>query len=727
MNEIAQSFDLNKFPSLPQVLTRLLKELNGENLNMRSLAQLISQDVALSAKVLAVANSPLYRRLNAISSVDQAVVLLGLKMVRIIVVSLSLHQFFNHLTSGSAINLDKFWHHSLASGFLSRTLAEYIHYPDADEAYMAGLMHDIGKLTFMVSEPDRYAVMLHQSQSDAELLELETACFGMTHSEMGARLIEHWRLEPLIGDAIRHHHDALAHAHGATELVKIVMLANTISQVGLQNNSLAIPMAKALFDIPVHEALKMGAEAHAHVDAIATPLGISPDSITQSALTVSGVAKQAGVPLSEGGQQLSKEVHDTALLSMACEIFAAEQTEAGLLASILQMATILFEPRQAFVFAWDSDSNLISGIPVSDQGSSVSRIRFSLEPGVSLVAEAMLWGTVTRSRHKPENLSMIDQQLLQLVDADIMYCVPVYSQKFMFGAIVLGFSQSAATQMDGGMSFLAQFAGHAAKRIHALRSSPEVQPPVMEGEMEAYRSHVRQIVHEANNPLTILKNYLHILDIKLAETNPGMLEIKILNEEIDRVAQIIRRLTAIPENENQQQEELDINGVIREVITLHEKSLFPTLAIKVETSLAPHIPAIISNRQSLKQILVNLFKNAAEAMTQGGVLKISTALVVSRQVHPSISITVADNGPGIPKEIIESLFSPVKSTKGGENAGLGLSITANIVHELGGTISCKSHVGVGTVFEIILPCESGKHSGQDAPVLSSAALKESGR
>jgi signal transduction histidine kinase len=106
----------------------------------------------------------------------------------------------------------------------------------------------------------------------------------------------------------------------------------------------------------------------------------------------------------------------------------------------------------------------------------------------------------------------------------------------------------------------------------------------------------------------------------------------------------------------------------------------------------------------LKQVLLNLMKNAAEAMaTQGGELMVATTGVTKDNGQHSVQISVSDNGPGIPEAILARLFRPVTSTKGDGHAGLGLSIVHELVTGMGGSISAKSNADTGTCFEILLP------------------------
>jgi nitrogen-specific signal transduction histidine kinase len=127
---------------------------------------------------------------------------------------------------------------------------------------------------------------------------------------------------------------------------------------------------------------------------------------------------------------------------------------------------------------------------------------------------------------------------------------------------------------------------------------------------------------------------------------------------------------------------------------------------RVETHyrLEEALPTVRSDRNKLKQILINLIFNAAEAMPEGGRLTLSSAYWHSGQQQGQIELGVEDSGPGIPDEVLQQLYSPVASRKGGTHAGVGLAIVGRLVAELGAVIQCHS-TKAGTRFKLLLPVQ----------------------
>jgi nitrogen-specific signal transduction histidine kinase len=124
----------------------------------------------------------------------------------------------------------------------------------------------------------------------------------------------------------------------------------------------------------------------------------------------------------------------------------------------------------------------------------------------------------------------------------------------------------------------------------------------------------RKVVHEVNNPLGIVKNYLKILGIKLKDQAIGQDEIRILNEEIDRITHILGRLTAVSRETSRKLTLVDINALLRDLVKLTAESLMRENKIAVHADLDPTLPKLLSETGGLKQIFLNLMKNATEAM-----------------------------------------------------------------------------------------------------------------
>jgi two-component sensor histidine kinase len=210
---------------------------------------------------------------------------------------------------------------------------------------------------------------------------------------------------------------------------------------------------------------------------------------------------------------------------------------------------------------------------------------------------------------------------------------------------------------------------------------------------------VRRATHEINNPLGIIKNYLAILKAKLGDDTSIVDELRIIHEEIDRIVRIVRALSQNDDSLGELEEESDLGLLVQDMVKVTAPSWQPR-GIQIICNTSPGLPLLACDRDKLKQILLNLLLNALEATPDGGVIRLETAQVTNHKRERSIELQITDSGPGIPPELMERLFDPVESGKGGGHAGLGLSIVKTLTETLGGSISFKSGAS-GTTFQLL--------------------------
>jgi signal transduction histidine kinase len=220
------------------------------------------------------------------------------------------------------------------------------------------------------------------------------------------------------------------------------------------------------------------------------------------------------------------------------------------------------------------------------------------------------------------------------------------------------------------------------------------------GDGEALERRVREIVHEAGNPLSIIQNYLAMLRIKLGQEHDAQGEIEVIRQEIERVGRILMRMRNAPRDADGSVASL--NREVRQITDIFAASVCSARRINLQVQLTPADPMLAGSPDHLRQILTNLLKNATEAVQENGTISVTTRDPVRVGGGHYTEITVQDDGPGLPPAVMQKLFSPVQSTKGAGHSGLGLSIVKRLVDELDGIILCSSGSD-GTRFQVLLP------------------------
>lgn len=201
---------LEGLPTLPSVASALVSLTQSPQTSATEIGDLISQDQALTGRVLKLVNSAYYGFPKQIATVNHAVVILGFNRVKNIVLAASIFGIKGSATP-QRFNAPGFWEHSLGVAVASRTVARDLARGDAEEAFVCGLLHDIGKLVLSQVATAEYDACLAAAERRNELIramELET--FGVDHSEVGSWLAEQWKLPPAVVSAVRRHHTPTA-------------------------------------------------------------------------------------------------------------------------------------------------------------------------------------------------------------------------------------------------------------------------------------------------------------------------------------------------------------------------------------------------------------------------------------------------------------------------------------------------------------------------------------
>src|SRR6266851_1588900 len=227
---------LGKFPPLSPVLKKVLASLDDENVSFGELAAIIETDTVLTGQVLRVVNSPLYGRRSTIASVRHGVVVLGAIKTRNLVLSLSLSKSWARSVLPRRWTINQFNSHCLAVAVLSDLLAVEQVAPYAERAFIAGLLHDIGKLLISVTLPNKFdEVYVIWEQDEQNALDYESELLGISHAELGGELLRKWALPVPICEAVAHHHRPAAAAEGHFHLAHLIEAADAhVNKEGLE-------------------------------------------------------------------------------------------------------------------------------------------------------------------------------------------------------------------------------------------------------------------------------------------------------------------------------------------------------------------------------------------------------------------------------------------------------------------------------------------------------------
>jgi signal transduction histidine kinase len=207
--------------------------------------------------------------------------------------------------------------------------------------------------------------------------------------------------------------------------------------------------------------------------------------------------------------------------------------------------------------------------------------------------------------------------------------------------------------------------------------------------------------HEVRNPINNISTGLQLMALNLPDTDPNQEIIARLQQDCDRLAELMKSVLSYSHPSDYEMEPVDLGALITRMIERMRAKLSRS-KIKHHIQIEPDIPLILGNPRALEQVFTNLISNAMQAMgDQEGTLAVKIQAVKTPGRRGHVEVSVADSGPGIPKELLDRIFQPFFTTKP-NGTGLGLAITRRIITAHKGNLQVNSFPG-GTVFSVQIP------------------------
>jgi len=554
------------------------------------------------------------------------------------------------------------WRQSIGVAHLAQALGVRSGAVDAEAAWTAGLAHNLGDY-------------------------LDTDIMPPAHA---ADWLEALDTDGWLADAVRYHAEPLARGRAAHPLVRIVQLAYQLATRADAVDSVDVRAALAALQMGAGEAAQLLADSQVQVRQLAQRFGLV-DAVAQSAS--GGFDRLARLYAAQAAQ--------SALHGHFRQSDGSSSQTFGLLQDSLR-ALFGIEHTCLFAPAADGTLRLTTLIPA---GAGLRALAIPPDDGHSALPRALARSAPQQFERGEADAALVDEQIARLLGVARFLCQPLALHDGQMGVLVAGDALPGL-----GLSPLWRFTLTECSEMLRPAVVPAAAPPAAPPSVapaaqsdDIPRDRVRRAVHEVANPLTIMRNYVNLLSERLGADSAVQRDLGIISDEIERVARIVRGITlaeeiAVPAASL---ELVSVNSVVSELVRMALGTLFAPNKVNVQIDLNPDVPPMPLQKDLLKQVLFNLAKNAVEAMHAGGHLKFITRLVAA-DGQRQIEIEVADTGPGLPAAVASHLFEPVISEKGGDHAGLGLTISRSLVERLNGQLSCTS-TPQGTRFLIRLP------------------------
>jgi len=227
--------------ALPVVAFEAQELIRDQRTSAQDLAKLLSKDPALATRVLKLANSSFYGFQKRIGNLPQAIVVLGFQSVKNLTFTVGVIEKFRPDSAIDSLDYPTFWAHGIATAIAAEKIARNVPGRHTSNAYMAGLLHDIGKLVLVQNAPSLHREVLGRISEGLSLLEAEREVLGRDHAELGARFLQRWNLPVNLIESIASHH-AVESPQGEVALCEVVQLADLlINALGIGHSNTELP------------------------------------------------------------------------------------------------------------------------------------------------------------------------------------------------------------------------------------------------------------------------------------------------------------------------------------------------------------------------------------------------------------------------------------------------------------------------------------------------------
>ncbi|MFO7577629.1 MAG: ATP-binding protein [Pelovirga sp.] len=670
--------EISSLLCLPEGLADLLAACL-ENAPLQKVSEIILQEAPFAAKVIDVAIRLNATPLDATEPVTSAVQLLGYPMIIGLALK-SARQILEHdLTPEELDFYTRLTHTARLTGQAARCIAPSVNYSYIEEAQLCGLLQNLGIHLLFMRHRQSYLDQSPPPWSSPAQLSVERQCFQHDHLDVAAGQIEQWHLDSFLGDAVRHLAADSNQLESANPLFRIARLAQLFAAAGSELPPDVLRTGEEFFHLRPTETQYL-------FDWVRDLVPPAPQAGDERSRPADAFAVAC--------RRLTDQVFLVAGQEAARARLAAGTTpeEVTRISGSLYLENCTAKSVHFLVF--DQRCQELVGLSSAGASRLPGELRIPLAAQSCLASRALLQNLPLNSRTSNLPLTVTDHLLLRLSASPAILCQPLRINGHPLAVVVFGLAaeNDGAAALDASVTMLHPVVSAALARVLAGDLS----------RLGDSTSLLRRVNHEISSPLTTITNYAAVLRNALND-NANRELTEAIRQEAQRIDEIVSYYLNQQDMEEFPDQEVDLNLLVEEAVEVLRDVEIDPRAIAVRYQLQSDLPAVTTLPVLVRQILVNLIKNAAEALGQGGEIVLTTRDGYCAERQRYVEVCVQDNGPGIPAAVRDKLFRPLVSTKGAGYSGSGLSIVKGMVEDLGARISCHSAPGSGSSFYLQIP------------------------
>ncbi len=749
-------------PPLPALVTKIIDGCINKQVNYKQLAELIKHDLALTSRVLSLINSGFYSLEDHIGDLSHAISLLGRKTIRNLVLSISIYNTFTPEGKKHEKQLAAFWQHSLACAIAAENLAKITGYPQTEEAFISGLLHDIGKLIAFIKFPEEFGLFLNQLQeqsksggSDTLPLKLEDKILGLSHHQLGKWTAERWNFPKNIINAVWLHHQPItSFSKKADRLPAIIRFADAfcnIHHLGSNyfiNQEINLPchsnhvqsydLLKKFFKIDDEDISNILSLTMDRLDEFAETLDLSSNQRYFDAIKHAN--RELGRMYVAREQTLNELQMKRRILK---GIYSLDQniclhhTPSELARIIIQTTIDTCRSNLVLCFLKTDDKQLPVGLGYANKTffnpqDWISKDNQHREKMVKVPPKQQKALDSIKKLLLSSDIFLTYEKITPLLPSSSLLAIPLTYQegnnRGIIGQLILDCRKMM--RYGGGKELLLQdlhiFAAAIANNVRKImlfdslsqqsEELAELQRQAEEIQEQLYLSQRLATVgrlaagaaHEINNPLAVISANIQILLKKINTAENRKKERKqyqTILQQTSRISKIITDLATYAHPAKPHRQAANIQQIVTQSLeAIDHRTAFKK--IKLNNELPKNLPGLNVDARQIGQVLINLLINAEQAMPDGG-----TITITGRKEGSHVIVQVTDTGQGIPPEQQTVIFDPFFTTReAGQGTGLGLAICHSLMEQNNGKISVTSVVGSGTTFNLFLPQSKEDHN-----------------
>lgn len=575
-----------------------------------------------------------------------------------------------------------FWAHSLLTAEIARELALRGATCDPEDAFIAGLLLDVGL-------PLRAGSLsgVDDAANEHELAVRESAASGLNHGEFGASLLASgWAAD--LAEALRFSHTDPRQFGDAPEFLRVARAAEELASGVEDARATVLAMGLANLTPDLLDTAMQLARARTHGRCLLLDLGES--GLEAGGDRIFRPALQRVDPVTDGGSAML-DIARSGLLDRMC----ARGDEALLVSSMKLASGLLLDLPAPLLFRARNGAKVFA--PVGAPSGSTAEVLDMAQPGAAIIARTLAEGLAWRC-FDPRQAAALPvglQRVLGLRDGWSCLLQPLMSESGI-EALALYTLPATFQPRTAELAALASATGRGLRqRAVQARELGELRL----GMAEQVALNARQLRADLESPLGLLRHQVKSMRLKMGADSMVDSELSVVGDQIQRIDTVLRQFEARPPDVSAEAQRVDLNLLIEQSVSEAEDRLLRARSISTELHLDAALPPLHLPLGKLREIVSTLLVASAEQVGTTGRIAVSTADGVNLNGTLFAEIRVRDFGRGMDAARVAALFSPDGRLDGRSSLAQALSL----VRSLGGTLSCKSAVGQGTVFQLLLP------------------------